>query len=897
MNNIKAHMICHTHWDREWYLTREEFRVKLVRLIDKLLDIIENNPDYVSFMLDGQTIVLEDYLEIKPEKREQIKKALENVKIVCGPWYILPDELLVSGESHIRNYLIGQKILSDMGSSMQVGYLPDSFGHPQQMPQIIKGLGMDAMVFWRGTANFMENTEFYWASPHTGSKILCIHMPCGYGNSARLSGDPSVSNPRLLKMISTLRDRSTTRHVLLMNGSDHIIAQEDIVEIVKAFNESHENIKIELTTLEKFIEELKEELPELKTYTGEFRYGHRSMLLGGTLSSRMPIKQNNHIVQRNMEKYLEPILAWEHLSDGQSGMGDYLAFLWKRILENHAHDSICGCSIDAVHAEMMTRFECIKQIQNTLISDTWKRIEQIAGRSGKAADAQLMVFEPVQDRKPSYLEVDIDLDRILMQQVNYEKSIIEDYEDRIEHPPVPKALKIVDDEGREIEHVILSSGKAYYTDYLDESLPEVYKVNRLKVGLMLPGYDCGFHVLNVFRADEEKEKALSYVQNGEDNGIENSYYSISFEGDSFKVIDKKTGKVYQGVNRLVDKGDAGDEYSYSWPEHDSIYGLDPESAKVEKISTPVYQKLIVKGNLLLPEKLTEDRKKRSSNLVPSPVAITVTLLKDIDRIDFETEIENNSCDHRLQVEFPSGILTDESQAEHCFGIVKRKIDLDIPETWAEYPQSTHPAHGVIKLSDGNGSLSAITEGLPEYEAENVNGQSVLKITLLRCVGWLSRKDLITRAGHAGWEFETPDAQLIGKHTFKYSITYHKAEDEGRAYSLLTKSIYPSIAHQFRKSSGDVELAGNPLSFISGLPWDVRMSALKLSERGGSLILRLYSIAQEDRKVRLTLPEKAREVYRVNLAEKRISKIDIQDGTLNFVVEPAEIVTFELVLCV
>ncbi|HHV99925.1 MAG TPA: hypothetical protein GXX36_10225 [Clostridiaceae bacterium] len=895
MKDIKAHMICHTHWDREWYLSREEFRVKLVRLIDGLLKIIGSNPEYVSFMLDGQTIVLEDYLEIKPENRKLLQTALESGKIICGPWYILPDELLISGESHIRNYLIGQKIMSEMGGSMQVGYLPDSFGHPQQMPQIINGLGMDTMIFWRGTANFMKKTEFYWVSPHKNSKILCIHMPCGYGNSARLNSDPSISNPRLLNMILTLKDRSSGRHVLLMNGSDHIIAQENIVEIVKAFNESHENIQIELTTMDKFIKELKEELPELETYSGEFRYGHRSMLLGGTLSTRMPIKQNNHIVQRNMEKYLEPILAWEHLSGGQSGMQNYLTYLWKKILENQPHDSICGCSIDAVHAEMMTRYESIKQLQNTLISDTWNRIEQIAGRSGKAADAQLMIFEPTQDRKPSYLEVNIDLDRILIQRVNYEKSIINDYEDEIEHPPVPKTLKIIDDNGREIEHVILSSDKAYYTDYLDESLPEVYKVNRLKVGLLLPGYDCGFHILNVYRTNEEKEETSSHIKSEQDNSIENSYYSVSFEGDSFKVADKKTGKVYQGVNRLVDKGDAGDEYTYSWPAQDSTYGLDPDSVSIEKISTPIYQRLIVKGNMLLPEKLTEDRQKRSSKLVASPVVIMVTLLKDIDRIDFTTEIENNSCDHRLQAEFPSGILTDVSQAEHCFGMVKRNIEMDIPETWAEYPQSTHPAHGVIKLSDGSNCLSAITEGLPEYEAENVNNQSVLRITLLRSVGWLSRKDLITRAGHAGWEIETPDAQLLGNHSFKYSISYHKAEDEGIAYSLLTKFIHPSAAHQLRKSSGDVELAANPLAFISDLPWDVRMSAFKMSEKGGNLVLRLYSIAQDDRKVRLTVPDKVREVYRVNLAENRLSRVDIQDGVLDFIIEPAEIISFEVVL--
>ena len=146
--SMKAHMICHTHWDREWYLTREEFRTKLVRLIDGLLDIIDNVPEYVSFMLDGQTIVIEDYLEIKPYNRERLFAALKAGKIICGPWYILPDELLISGEAHIRNYMKGAQVVEEAGKKMEIGYLPDSFGHPAQMPQIIEGLGMNAMIFW-----------------------------------------------------------------------------------------------------------------------------------------------------------------------------------------------------------------------------------------------------------------------------------------------------------------------------------------------------------------------------------------------------------------------------------------------------------------------------------------------------------------------------------------------------------------------------------------------------------------------------------------------------------------------------------------------------------------------------------------------------------------------------
>lgn len=897
MKPIKAHLISHTHWDREWYLTWEEFRVKLVRLIDGLLDVIESEPDYVSFMLDGQTIALEDYLEIKPENAERLKKALNSGKIVCGPWYILPDELLVSGECHIRNYLIGKKVLKNMGcTTMQTAYLPDSFGHPQQMPQIIQGLGMDTMVFWRGTADFMEKSEFLWASPHKNSKILCVHMPYGYGNSARLSKDPAISNLRLMKMISRLRARSITDHVLLMNGSDHITGQKDIVGIVRAFNESTDEARITITTLDSFIAELKDALPSLETYHGEFRYGERSMLLGGTLSTRMPLKQNNHIVQTNMEKYLEPVLAFEKLSGGLTDMSSYLFYLWRKILENQAHDSICGCSIDAVHTEMLTRFEGVKRLQKSLISDAFKRVESLANKAGKAADAQMLIFEPSQDRMPSYLEAEIDLDPIMVQETSFEESIIVDYESRIHHPELPSSLKIVDEAGREIEHHILSARKDYFTDYQDETMPEVYKVNRLKVGMLLPGFDYGFHILNVFKLDE-KEKTCACAsgdKQSKDNTIENTYYHVAFEDGAFTVLDKKTGKIHYGAGRLIDKGDAGDEYTYSWPLHDKTYGLDSRNVKIEKSLTPLGQRLVVSGEMMLPEKLADDRKSRSSVLVPSPVEITVVLYKDTDRIDFKTKIRNHSKDHRLQVEFPSGILTKSSMGENCFGFTQRDIELKIPENWMEYPQSTHPVHGVMRLHDGNSGISAIAPGLPEFEAVNNGSQSLLRITLFRSVGWLSRTDLESRKGNGGWTIETPDAQLIGDLSFEYSVAYHKAEDAGKAYSLLTKATLPSKAEQIRKSACRAEIPYNPVAFVSGLPWDVRLSSLKPSEKGNSLVLRVYSLASENRRIELELPDKIRDVYRVNLAEKRLFRLEKQNNTIAFDIEPAEILTLELI---
>jgi mannosylglycerate hydrolase len=155
-----VHFVSHTHWDREWYLTYEQFRLRLVGLIDRLLDLMESRPDFEFFHLDGQTIVLEDYLELRPAQEGRLRKLIEDGRILIGPWYDMPDEFLVSGESLVRNLALGHRLASTFGTPMPVGYLPDLFGHVAQMPQILRGLGLDNAILWRGFGG--PRAEYWW---------------------------------------------------------------------------------------------------------------------------------------------------------------------------------------------------------------------------------------------------------------------------------------------------------------------------------------------------------------------------------------------------------------------------------------------------------------------------------------------------------------------------------------------------------------------------------------------------------------------------------------------------------------------------------------------------------------------------------------------------------------
>lgn len=897
--DTKAYMICHTHWDREWYLTKEEFRTKLVRLIDGLLNIVENNSEYVSFMLDGQTIVIEDYLAVKPYNRERLFHALREGKIICGPWYILPDELLISGESHIRNYIKGVQVVKDAGKRMDIAYLPDSFGHPAQMPQIVEGLGMNTMVFWRGISNQVEKSEFYWESPYDASRILCVHMPHGYGNSGNLSSNMDVSVPRVKELLHSLREKSTTNTVLLMNGSDHITGQEDICEVVKKLNEQIPECRIQLSTMENYLNELREQIDkqfrirsakgsdpfELSTFRGEFRSGERSMLLGGTLSTRMYLKQQNEVVQNKAERYLEPMLALEKIFGQEYDSRGYMDYIWKRILENQPHDSICGCSIDAVHREMVTRFACVEQLEDMLMQD-------VVIRSGKDhrkendREAGIFLFEPTVRKCPAYAELEICLDEMLVQSVDFTKSVIVDCEDQICHPQIPSGIRITDETGRVVPHVILEAKKDYTTLYQDHTMPEIYKVNKIRAGVLLPGFTFGYHQLFVQPDDTVSVRCLRT----EEPEIENEFYRIRLDGIHLTLLDKRTGRELDGFARLIDRGDAGDEYTYSWPQEDREYTDMFQELEAEKvIQEGICQSLCLRGTMMLPESLSTDRKMRKTELAACPFFMKFTLIKDINRIDCHIEFDNHAKDHRLQIQFPSEICTKTSESYHIFGLAERPVEPEITVDWMEYPQSTHPAQGYISVHDEQEAMSVGTLGLPEFEAAQTNAGTALNITLLRCVGWLSRTDLLTRHGNGGWTIETEEAQCQGENSFDLCVIYHSNEME-EAFGMIEKFRYPSYTHPMKIHEKIRFMQGDMAGFLDTLPRGVQLSALKTAEDQQGVILRIYSIYDKKQNINLDIPGRVRSVYLANLAEEKKTELEIVDGMVALEISPYQIIT-------
>ncbi len=440
-------LVPHTHWDREWYQTFQQFRMRLVRVVNHLLDILDSDSNFTHFMLDGQTIVLDDYLEVCPQEEERLKRYTRSGRISVGPWYLQPDEFLVSGESLIRNLQVGLRRAAEFGQPMRVGYVPDTFGHIAQLPQILRGVGIDNAVFWRGIGSEARKSEFTWTAPD-GSSVLVLLLadPLGYSNARDmpLQVDEFVTRTEL--QASRLLPRANQATLLFMNGSDHLAPQDGLPAVVAAANErmehldpqrarvlagfqrdgqpvSFDKIQVRIASLSEYVDTVSHYIRQngkhaLQTMAGEMRSGEYSHLLPSVLSTRMWIKQENAATEHLLERWVEPLAAWASLLGARYPRG-LVELAWKYLLQNHPHDSICGCSIDQVHRENRVRFAQSQQVGEQLVTEAMQHIESRIDTRPLAKPEQqsrgaipLVVFNPAPGPRSEAVQVEAQLANI-----------------------------------------------------------------------------------------------------------------------------------------------------------------------------------------------------------------------------------------------------------------------------------------------------------------------------------------------------------------------------------------------------------------------------------------------------------------------------------------------------
>ncbi|MFC1724011.1 alpha-mannosidase [candidate division KSB1 bacterium] len=874
---LKVFIVPHTHWDRAWYLPFQDYRMKLVEMIDYLVDILEKDPEYKSFMLDGQTILLEDYLAVKPYMKEKLKELVEKKRIFIGPWYVLADEFIVSGEALLRNLLIGRKVSKEFGEPLNAGYIPDSFGHIEQLPQILKGFGLPTVVFSRGMGDEAEQlgTEFVWKTPD-GTEILALYQFRHYVNGANLGYGKVFSNvdpadfsfDKALKQIreevDELSPHLRTNNVIIYNGFDHQFPQPELPEIIKKANKKFNDMTVIHGSIEEYQETVISDDPILESISGELTYGKNTSILQGVYSTRVYLKLFNDKIENTYEKYVEPISAFAWVN-GSEYPYDFLIKGWKTLLKNHPHDDICGCGIDQIHREMQPRFQQSLQIANRLLRNSISDL-------GKGINTSSLKGDPFVIFNPHNWEIT----DVLRAKVRFKRT----------KPDNEFVYRIVDSEGNEVEYLKLKSDKRtvvdlnYFEDVVEDDI--ILKAKNIP--------PCGYRVFDIFEGEPEAlETDLKLIS----DGAENKFLSLRIKKDgSLSILDKKTGKIFEGLNLFEDSEDAGDEYNYSPIKNSIKFYSNLSNVKMRLQSFNQLEAIFkVTSELAIPASLSMDRKSRSNKIVICPVTSYISLKSESRKIDIRTEVANKAKDHRIRVSFPANVSVQKAFAGGHFTVLERDIDIPVKKDWAESPSPTKNFHKFVDINNGKFGLCVAARGLREYEMVPHKNKHAIMITLLRSVGWLSRDDLMTRKGHAGPAIPTPEAQCLGDYHFHYSIIPHDGDlFESKSYQLAFQSCSPIITKNIDKSDGELPL---DLSFVRVEPEELVVSTIKRAENDEALIVRFYNISNRKLKGKITFYKDLKKIENVDLKEDKIEELSINKGnSVNLYVPNKRIVTLK-----
>ena len=661
----RFYIVAHTHWDREWHKTYQENRVRLIRFMDDLLETLENDEDFSCFVLDGQTSLIGDYLDVKPEQQERLRSLIASGRIAIGPWFVQPDENLPGVEGIIRNLLISKSISEEFGSTMRVGYLPDSFGQSAAMPAILRGFGIDCALFYRGFAEEdCPNNDFIWRSPD-GSEVIASWMPVGYGNGMFLSSDLDKSIKEIEGNIARLAARSICGNLLLMCGSDQCFSKKFLPDICRRLTEyyrangyDHEFL---LATPEDYMESLKPYRDQMKTLNGELRKGKRSRVHISIGATRMDIKQANWRIEHKYQNLLEPLSVLASITGDDNDM-ELIRRGWKYIVENHAHDSICCCCNDTIHKEMLSRIEAANQIANLLISEKFNSIHRMI-RYNRNLGRPIIIFSSYASDRNDLVRTDI-----------YVKN------------PV---FALTDDLGTEVYYSILNRGTINLKDTKVGLTPlpdDFYEKITIEFYAAIDG--AGYRT---FYIKEGTPPTLTQQTMARQKGLENKFLRVeTTDVGTLCIIDKTTGRVFDNQHIFVDSGNAGDEYDYSPSRNDFEIRSSGCMTDVQvTVDTPLKAALKLSYTLNVPESTDNDN--RSEKTVRLDIETQVELRHDDPQVYFTTTVKNNAKNHRVQVEFDLGENAATHFADVQLGELERANEL--PETsesqnsWSEryYP--------------------------------------------------------------------------------------------------------------------------------------------------------------------------------------------------------------------
>lgn len=896
MNKNICHIISHSHWDREWYLPYEKHHIRLIHLMDSLLDLLEKDENFTSFHLDGQTIILDDYLQVRPEKKDKLSHYIKAGKIVIGPWYILQDEFLTSSEANIRNLQIGHKDAREYGVISKLGYFPDSFGNMGQAPQILKQAGIQTAVFGRGVKPTGFNnqvasddqfespySEMIWKSPD-GSSVLGVLFANWYNNGMEIPTDKETALVYWGKRISDARQYASTEHLLFMNGCDHQPVQQDLSLAIQTANELYPDTEFIHSNFEQYIDQLNESLPmDLKTIEGELRSQHTDGwgTLVNTASARVYLKQMNQKSQTLLEKIAEPLASVAAVL-GKSYPDHLLTYAWKTLMQNHPHDSICGCSLDDVHREMVVRFEKSLSVGEEIVDESLQFISNqidtsVFGKLGSSI-VPFSVFNTTGWNKTGVVTVELDIERFYFKQTDLPKAVADKARNvSIEH------FVLVDTYGNPVAFSLEDLGSQFGYDLPEDQFRQPYMARRVRVTFEAQNVPALGYTSYALIEKSQSELAGSLVV--DPRKLENGNLIIEFSEDgSFSLTDKQNGKQYHGLGIYENTGDIGNEYMYMQPVGEGTLTTKGLKAKIEVTEDTPYRatvKVTHEWNIpkcadrLLSQEIQdmvlfkERTAKRVEETVDFTIHTYIQLEKSAKAVKVKTSFLNQATDHRLRVLFPTDIRTQTHEVDSIFEVAKRD---NTPASEWKNPSNCQHQQAFVSVNDGNYGLTIANKGLNEYEILQ-DGHNTIAVTLLRAVAELGDWGV----------FLTPEAQCLGLQTVEFEIIPH------RGNGVISGEYQEAYQYQIPFQVNQLPLQTGSLPAEYGLlKWEspsMALSNVKINHDSKDLMVRWFNMTSQECELVIDPQFTIKEAYKSTILEEKLEKVETKSR-----ISPAEIIT-------
>jgi mannosylglycerate hydrolase len=931
------HVISGTHWDREWRHTAEQSKPRLADLIDTMIETLEKNKDYKTFCLDGGLVVLEDYFTVRPENMQRIKKLISSGRVTLVNWYTLPDTFTVAPEAMVRNIKLGQTMAQEFGGTMNSGYTATSYGQTSQLPQLYQGFGITNAIFYRGTNKYFKSLPLIEWSAKDGSKIhllrtfdevtrtnwfFYVHQPLVVGKGTRdttytYSNDhiPSHCCDEMLyeRGLVVLREKETfdkspealkkalgyivdqagpyavANNILALNMEDNDVPFNLLPEMISELNKVSGDIEIVQSSMDEYMAKIVKDTKNIKlpTHQGELRneaveHGFNG-LLGATHSSRIKLKIYNEKCETGLIYYAEPLASMASLL-GIEYPETMLKRAWRHLLLNQAHDSICGAAVDRAHEDMLYNFSLAQMVSEEITARSELALVRKLNTAAafKDGDYTVTLFNTLHQDREEVLPIIIDFP------LNGDQPLKNEF---------GTYFDIIDENGKEYEYELLASDKISIgveraLDTKGISMPAERKRIVLKTDVPAMGYKTLAVRPRPPRYIKHPKPDTVRVPIAREEGVlENEFIKVTVNPNgTFSMLHKPTGHLMGNMHYYTDNGEVGNAHLSRIPDRDFVCTTLGANADITIVETNNLRgTLRIDLSITVPAAATDEGNDRLREVKVIPITTWLTLTKGGQYLKVHTKLHNEARDHRLRVNYPSGIKTDKVDVESAFAVDTRDIRVTYTGDNFEKFYAYQPMQNFIDLSSQKASLAVLNKGLREYEVKD-DPERTIAITMLRT----------QRAYMTANSKMTPEEldQYTGQHSFgtleyDYALYPHKGgwESAGVLDMAYKFKVGVHAVQSVPHNLGDMPVSGSLIT-IAGAK-DLALAALKQADDGSGIILRVWNPGDKTVKASIKTKLPVSSAAECKLNESVEKELKVTRGSIAFESAPYKITTILL----